>query len=503
MSNEYFQPGTVPAQNSFGASAVIRNEYQLVAQGFDKLPPLAGNNLKFVIVNAAGTALTVADVALNTILKKTRDSGSAVIPFGTTAERDSPAELGYFRFNATTDAFEGFSSGGWGPIVGEQGAQGPQGAQGAEGPQGPAGQDGSQGPTGPQGIQGESGTATIIVGNFGTSKVPSDLPTNGLIPADWDGTGNPAANYQMVIGQSLHYFGASGVGYTSGDIFNFVGTGQDPTGWINLGNFQGPPGAQGPTGATGAQGPAGAPGSQGPIGATGPQGIQGVQGPQGVAGPIGMNWTGTFNAGTSYLKNDAFEYQGTSYIALVNVSGVTPPAAQFGIVAARGATGPTGGQGPMGPQGPQGVQGPAGATPPLGSALPLMDGTAIAGTATNASREDHVHPSDTTRVAKTSATGAAVIPVGTVAQRPAGSNGLFRYNSDDNVFEGYTPNGWGQVGGGQMFGTAAVKGIFYNAQIIAENVTVEAGTNGLSAGPITVADGFAVTVADGTTWSII
>ncbi len=503
MSNEYFQPGTVPAQNSFGASAVIRNEYQLVAQGFDKLPPLAGNNLKFVIVNAAGTALTTADVALNTILKKTRDSGSAVIPFGTSAERDSSAELGYFRFNATTDAFEGYSSGGWGPIVGEQGAQGPQGAQGAEGPQGPAGQDGSQGPTGPQGIQGESGTATIIVGNFGTSKVPSDLPTNGLIPADWDGTGNPAANYQMVIGQSLHYFGAPGVGYTSGDIFNFVGTGQDPTGWINLGNFQGPPGAQGPTGATGAQGPAGAPGSQGPIGATGPQGIQGVQGPQGVAGPIGMNWTGTFNAGTSYLKNDAFEYQGTSYIALVNVSGVTPPAAQFGIVAARGATGPTGGQGPMGPQGPQGVQGPAGATPPLGSALPLMDGTAIAGTATNASREDHVHPTDTTRVARTSATGAALIPSGTTAQRDTSALGAFRYNSQTNNFEGLSNVGWGQVGGGQMFGTAAVKGIFYNAQIIAENVTVEAGTNGLSAGPITVADGFAVTVADGTTWSII
>lgn len=106
-------------------------------------------------------------------------------------------------------------------------------------------------------------------------------------------------------------------------------------------------------------------------------------------------------------------------------------------------------------------------------------------------------------VQRTSATGAAVIPVGTVAERPVGSNGLFRYNSDGNVFEGYTPNGWGQVGGGQMYGAAAVKAIFYNAQVIAENIDVLAGQNGLSAGPVTVADGFTVAVADGSEWTVV
>lgn len=52
-------------------------------------------------------------------------------------------------------------------------------------------------------------------------------------------------------------------------------------------------------------------------------------------------------------------------------------------------------------------------------------------------------------VAKTSATGAAVIPVGTEAQRPGSpTNGQFRYNSDTNQFEGYQNGAWGQVGGG-------------------------------------------------------
>ena len=48
-----------------------------------------------------------------------------------------------------------------------------------------------------------------------------------------------------------------------------------------------------------------------------------------------------------------------------------------------------------------------------------------------------------TTVAKTSATGAAVIPAGTEAQRPASPvNGQLRYNSEKNQFEGYQNGGW-------------------------------------------------------------
>jgi hypothetical protein len=58
-------------------------------------------------------------------------------------------------------------------------------------------------------------------------------------------------------------------------------------------------------------------------------------------------------------------------------------------------------------------------------------------------------------------------------------------------------------GGGQYFGSAAIKAIAYNANSIAENVTVTTGNNGLSAGPITISSGFTVTVQTGAVWVIV
>ena len=104
------------------------------------------------------------------------------------------------------------------------------------------------------------------------------------------------------------------------------------------------------------QGPPGPPGPEGDKGATGPQGDTGVagpQGPQGFPGPQGP--------------------QG-----------------------ATGAQGPQGVKGDTGAAGPQGPQGVPGAGSP-GTAPPLMDSTATVGVSTLFSRQDHVHPSDTSR----------------------------------------------------------------------------------------------------------
>ena len=81
-----------------------------------------------------------------------------------------------------------------------------------------------------------------------------------------------------------------------------------------------------------------------------------------------------------------------------------PPGAQ-GAQGYPGAAGAIGPKGDVGPAGPQGIQGVQGATGPQGvpgagspsSAPPLMDGTAAVGVSTNFSREDHIHPSDTSR----------------------------------------------------------------------------------------------------------
>ena len=58
------------------------------------------------------------------------------------------------------------------------------------------------------------------------------------------------------------------------------------------------------------------------------------------------------------------------------------------------------------------------------------------------------------RVSKTADTGAAVIPVGTTAQRPTAAAGQFRYNSTLGKFEGYT-DAWGEIGGGGAASFAA------------------------------------------------
>ena len=55
--------------------------------------------------------------------------------------------------------------------------------------------------------------------------------------------------------------------------------------------------------------------------------------------------------------------------------------------------------------------------------------------------------------------------------------------------------------GGPSKGASSI--IRTNANIISENITFDANTNGISAGPISVASGYTITVTNGTAWSII
>ena len=48
-------------------------------------------------------------------------------------------------------------------------------------------------------------------------------------------------------------------------------------------------------------------------------------------------------------------------------------------------------------------------------------------------------------------TGAIRIPDGNTSARPTGINGMFRYNTDDNQFEGYTDGAWGAIAGRRWF----------------------------------------------------
>ena len=70
----------------------------------------------------------------------------------------------------------------------------------------------------------------------------------------------------------------------------------------------------------------------------------------------------------------------------------------------------------------------------------------------------------TDAVAKTAATGAAYIPIGTSVQRPAGTGGMFRFNSDTQKFEGYytTAAAWGDIGGDADAGYTAKAWVNFN-----------------------------------------
>lgn len=47
-----------------------------------------------------------------------------------------------------------------------------------------------------------------------------------------------------------------------------------------------------------------------------------------------------------------------------------------------------------------------------------------------------------TQYANFSATGALILPNGTTAQRPTGTNGMLRYNTSNNVFEVFANTTW-------------------------------------------------------------
>ena len=255
---------------------------------------------------------------------------------------------------------------------GVDGTQGPQGIQGPVGPIGNTGATGPGGPTGPQGlagvngIDGEDGADGAKGMNWQGSYTPGTLYVaddvvefNGasyIALQDNEGEYEPTAetHWELVADRGLagvvgakgmnwqgQYF--SGAGYVADDVVEFNGSSYialrdtegefDPTATTHwellaergLDGAVGAPGVDGAPGPQGIQGPAGPAGSNGATGPEGPQGPSGANGVDGEDGARGMNWQGPFQLGTNYLADDAVEYNGSSYIALVDTDGTPDP----------------------------------------------------------------------------------------------------------------------------------------------------------------------------------
>ena len=106
------------------------------------------------------------------------------------------------------------------------------------------------------------------------------------------------------------------------------------------------------------------------------------------------------------------------------------------------------------------------------------------------------------------------VPSGTTANRPTGvSVGTIRFNTDNDAAEIYKADdgtgnaGWASIsGGGPSLGSDSI--IRTNPTTISENITIgpTAGSefaNGMSAGPITIASGYTVTIESNGSWSVV
>jgi len=108
------------------------------------------------------------------------------------------------------------------------------------------------------------------------------------------------------------------------------------------------------------------------------------------------------------------------------------------------------------------------------------------------------------KVSKDSSTGAATLPSGTTAERPAGGAGKTRFNSTLNIYEGYntSTSAWEPLGGAAK-GGAGNYVFFENDITVTVDYTITTNKNAMSAGPITIASGVTVTVPSGSVWSVI
>lgn len=88
--------------------------------------------------------------------------------------------------------------------------------------------------------------------------------------------------------------------------------------------------------------------------------------------------------------------------------------------------------------------------------------------------------------------GYVQMPVGATTDRPGTpAEGMFRYNSTLDVFEGFSNNAWGQVGGDAGATGGGNNEVFIeNDQVVTISYTIPATKNAMTTGPITLDAGF-------------
>ncbi|MFD2117857.1 collagen-like protein [Paenibacillus yanchengensis] len=244
-------------------------------------------------------------------------------------------------------------------VTGAVGATGATGSfEGATGPAGPTGATGPVGLAGLAGIVGASGTEGITGagGTIGAAGVTG--PTGLAGPAGANGAGmngqllyNPldASNYPLY--QVVQY---------GGNLYSVVNV--PPVGTPGLSPDYLLLAAVGDTGEAGITGSVGETGMTGTI-----AGITGVAGNTGVKGATAPGMTGQvpfdINDIGTYVAGQVVTYEGATYVVRQTPpTGLPGQSANYALLAAEGAIGPTGARGLTGGIGATGPLGPTGAT---------------------------------------------------------------------------------------------------------------------------------------------
>jgi hypothetical protein len=111
MSSDWYEVSGAPSTKSFGSSAAIRGEFQLLAQSFAKMPALTGSAGYFLKINDSGTAMEALDAedareALGLIIGETVQAYSAALA-STTASftTELASKLNGLTIGETVQAF--------------------------------------------------------------------------------------------------------------------------------------------------------------------------------------------------------------------------------------------------------------------------------------------------------------------------------------------------------------------------------------------------------------
>ena len=103
----------------------------------------------------------------------------------------------------------------------------------------------------------------------------------------------------------------------------------------------------------------------------------------------------------------------------------------------------------------------------------------------------------------TTANNNFTVPTGSTAGRPSASaNGMIRYNTTLNTFEGYKAGTWGAIGGGAT-GGGSDDAFYENTTTITSDYTITTNKNAMTAGPVTLNTGVTITVPAGSTWTVV